>query len=107
MPRVRHDVDLGSGGPMIVPTQSGSYPDEIILAGKGGTPCDLWTGGRYSPLPCVPSSTATTWATTMPHKIKFRRRSRVHPLATGRTRHTFLLDPQITFISLELRRIRA
>ncbi len=43
-----HDVDLGSGGPLILPTQPGPYPDEIILAGKGGTPCDLWTGGVYA-----------------------------------------------------------
>jgi len=43
-----NDVDLGSGGPLIVPTQTGPYPDEIILTGKGGTPCDLWTGGIYA-----------------------------------------------------------
>jgi hypothetical protein len=43
-----HDVDLGSGGPLIVPTQTGPYPDEIIFGGKGGTPCDLWTGGIYA-----------------------------------------------------------
>ncbi len=43
-----HDVDLGSGGPLILPTQPGPYPDEIILGGKGGTPCDLWTGGVYA-----------------------------------------------------------
>jgi hypothetical protein len=46
--RAGNDVDLGSGGPLIVPTQSGPYPDEIILGGKGGTPCDLWTGGIYA-----------------------------------------------------------
>ncbi|HEY3839071.1 MAG TPA: choice-of-anchor D domain-containing protein [Bryobacteraceae bacterium] len=33
---------------MIVPTQNGPYPNEIIMAGKGGTPCDLWTGGVYA-----------------------------------------------------------
>jgi hypothetical protein len=43
-----HDVDLGSGGPLILPTQPGPYPHEIILGGKGGTPCDLWTGGVYA-----------------------------------------------------------
>ena len=43
-----HDVDLGSGGPLILPTQPGPYPHEIILSGKGGTPCDLWTGGVYA-----------------------------------------------------------
>ena len=46
--RSGHDVDLGSGGPLILPTQTGSYPDEIILGGKGGTPCDLWPGGVYA-----------------------------------------------------------
>ncbi|HZZ26561.1 MAG TPA: LamG-like jellyroll fold domain-containing protein, partial [Pirellulales bacterium] len=30
------DADLGSGGPLIVPTQSGPNPDEIIGAGKQG-----------------------------------------------------------------------
>jgi hypothetical protein len=43
-----HDVDLGSGGPLILPTQPGPYPHEILLAGKGGTPCDLWPGGVYA-----------------------------------------------------------
>ncbi len=43
-----HDVDLGSGGPLILPKQPGPYPDEIILSGKGGTPCDLWSGGVYA-----------------------------------------------------------
>jgi hypothetical protein len=46
--RAGNDIDLGSGGPLILPTQSGPYPDEIIMAGKGGTPCDLWTGGVYA-----------------------------------------------------------
>jgi len=31
-----NDLDVGSGGGMIVPTQTGSYPDEIIGAGKEG-----------------------------------------------------------------------
>jgi hypothetical protein len=43
-----NDVDLGSGGPLLVPTQTGPYPDELIFGGKGGTPCDLWTGGVYA-----------------------------------------------------------
>lgn len=29
-----NDLDVGSGGGMLVPTQTGSYPDEIIGAGK-------------------------------------------------------------------------
>ena len=35
-----NDLDLGSAGPMALPTQSGNVPNEIIIAGKGGTPCD-------------------------------------------------------------------
>jgi hypothetical protein len=42
-----NDLDLGSGGPMILPTQAGSFPDEVIEAGKGGSPCDLF-GGTYA-----------------------------------------------------------
>jgi len=43
-----HDMDLGSGGPLLLPTQPGPNPNEIIFGGKGGTPCDLWTGGVYA-----------------------------------------------------------
>jgi hypothetical protein len=43
-----NDMDLGSGGPLILPTQPGPYPNEIIFGGKGGTPCDLWAGGIYA-----------------------------------------------------------
>ena len=46
--RAAQDLDLGSAGPLIVPTQNGPHPDEIIIAGKGGTPCDLWSGGIYA-----------------------------------------------------------
>ncbi|MGA8867594.1 MAG: hypothetical protein WB510_11530 [Candidatus Sulfotelmatobacter sp.] len=46
-PVPNNDLDLGSGGPMILPTQSGGFPDEIVEAGKGGTPCDLF-GGNYA-----------------------------------------------------------
>jgi hypothetical protein len=46
--RLANDLDLGSAGPLIVPTQNGPYPNEIIMAGKGGTPCDLWSGGVYA-----------------------------------------------------------
>jgi hypothetical protein len=46
--RLTNDLDLGSAGPLIIPTQSGPYPNEIIMAGKGGTPCDLWSGGIYA-----------------------------------------------------------
>jgi hypothetical protein len=38
--RAANDLDLGSGGPMILPTQSGSVPNEFLMLGKGGAPCD-------------------------------------------------------------------
>jgi hypothetical protein len=41
------DLDLGSGGPMILPAQDGAFPDELIHSGKGGSPCDLF-GGTYA-----------------------------------------------------------
>jgi hypothetical protein len=31
------DLDLASGGVLLLPTQSGPYPDEMVFAGKGGT----------------------------------------------------------------------
>ena len=45
--RLTNDLDLGSGGPMLLPPQNGPYPDELIMAGKGGTPCDLF-GSTYA-----------------------------------------------------------
>lgn len=42
------DLDLGSGGPMILPTQGGTYPNEIIMAGKGGAPCDQFPDGNWA-----------------------------------------------------------
>lgn len=38
--RLSSDHDLGSGGPMILPTQAGDVTDEVLIAGKGGAPCD-------------------------------------------------------------------
>jgi hypothetical protein len=46
--RLTNDLDLGSAGPLLLPTQSGPNPNEIIIAGKGGAPCDLWSGGVYA-----------------------------------------------------------
>jgi hypothetical protein len=46
-PPPNNDLDLGSGGPMIFPTQSGSFPDELVESGKGGSPCDLF-GSTYA-----------------------------------------------------------
>jgi hypothetical protein len=44
------DLDLGSGGPMILPTQGGTFPDELIQTGKGGSPCDLFNGSYAAPI---------------------------------------------------------
>src|SRR5262249_7405833 len=32
-----HDIDFGSGGVLLLPTQAGSVPRELIAAGKDGT----------------------------------------------------------------------
>ena len=42
-----NDLDLGSGGPLLLPTQAGNFADEVIEAGKGGSPCDLF-GSTYA-----------------------------------------------------------
>lgn len=39
--RASNDMDLGSGGPMLLPTQPGNVPNELLISGKGGSPCDL------------------------------------------------------------------
>jgi hypothetical protein len=38
--RQTNDLDLGSAGPMVLPTQLGTVPNEVLIAGKGGAPCD-------------------------------------------------------------------
>jgi hypothetical protein len=38
-----HDVDVGSGGPLVVPDQSGAYPHELIGCGK---PNDIYVMNR-------------------------------------------------------------
>ena len=38
--RYTNDFDVSSSGPMILPTQTGTYPDEVLESGKGGAPCD-------------------------------------------------------------------
>jgi len=38
--RSANDLDLGSAGPMLLPKQSGTVPNELLVAGKGGAPCD-------------------------------------------------------------------
>jgi hypothetical protein len=38
--RLANDSDLGSAGPLLLPAQQGSVPNELVIAGKGGDPCD-------------------------------------------------------------------
>ena len=38
--RGTNDVDLGSGGPLVLPTQPGPTPDLVVIAGKGSALCD-------------------------------------------------------------------
>jgi hypothetical protein len=39
--RFADDLDLGSAGPILLPVQPGSVPNELVIAGKGGNPCDV------------------------------------------------------------------
>jgi len=48
--RFTSDYDLASGGPMLLPAQTGNYPNEIVDAGKGGYPCDSFAGGWGVPV---------------------------------------------------------
>jgi hypothetical protein len=58
--RWNRDMDLGSSGPLLLPPQNGSVPNEVVASGKGGEPCDLSLSahiyilnqdnlGKYSP----------------------------------------------------------
>jgi hypothetical protein len=38
--RAENDVDLGSGGPLVLPTQPGAVAHELVIAGKGALICD-------------------------------------------------------------------
>jgi hypothetical protein len=49
--RLRADLDLGSGAPMILPHEGGAkVSDEVLISGKGGSPCDLFGGAYASPI---------------------------------------------------------
>jgi hypothetical protein len=48
--RRQQDLDLGSGGPMLLPPQTGSHPSEMIAAGKGGSPCDQFGSSFAAPI---------------------------------------------------------
>ena len=38
--RASNDLDLNGGGPMLLPAQPGATPNELLISGKGGAPCD-------------------------------------------------------------------
>ena len=48
--RDQNDLDLGSGGPLLLPPQPGPHPAEMIAAGKGGSPCDQFGPGYAAPI---------------------------------------------------------
>jgi hypothetical protein len=49
--RLSADFDLGSGAPMILPHDStAQVTDEILMAGKGGQPCDTFNGVGAAPI---------------------------------------------------------
>jgi hypothetical protein len=65
------DLDLGAGGPMILPTQGGTYPDEIIQAGKGGAPCDKFPDGNFAvPIYLVNRDSMGGYDPTQDHDIQ-------------------------------------
>ena len=49
--RLRADLDLGSGAPLLLPHDgTAKITDEVIISGKGGAPCDLFDGSYASPI---------------------------------------------------------
>jgi hypothetical protein len=49
--RLQADLDLGSGAPMVLPYDgSASVTDEVLISGKGGTPCDRFGSTYASPI---------------------------------------------------------
>src|SRR4029077_2306567 len=48
--RQTYDLDLGSSGPMVLPSQSGPYPALLIQTGKGGSPCNLFWSTYATPI---------------------------------------------------------
>jgi hypothetical protein len=49
--RLQADLDLGSGGPMVLPYDgSAKITDEVLISGKGGAPCDQFGGTDASPI---------------------------------------------------------
>ena len=64
-----NDLDLGSGGTMLVPDQSGAYPHLAISAGKNGTIylVNRDNMGRYNA--CNDSQIVQTLVNTFPGNI--------------------------------------
>ena len=66
------DLDLGSGGPMLLPVQPGSHPHLVVIAGKSGTIylIDRDRMGHYSPgndrhaMQTIPSSGGGVFGST-------------------------------------------
>ncbi len=48
--RKANDDDLGSGGPIVLPAQPGAVPNEVVIAGKGGSPCDFFGSQPATPI---------------------------------------------------------
>ena len=48
--RKSEDFDLASGGVLVLPPQPGTFPNLVIAAGKGGSPCDLFGSTYASPI---------------------------------------------------------
>jgi hypothetical protein len=49
--RTQNDYDLGSGSPLLLPHDSTArVPDEFIMAGKGGSPCDPFPSSYAAPI---------------------------------------------------------
>lgn len=48
--RLPNDLDLGAAGPMLLPPQPGAYPNELVIAGKGGSPCDFFGSTAAAPI---------------------------------------------------------
>jgi Transmembrane protein 131-like N-terminal/Abnormal spindle-like microcephaly-assoc'd, ASPM-SPD-2-Hydin len=45
--RFTDDMDLSAGGPMLLPPQSGAVANEVLISGKGGSPCDAGASPIY------------------------------------------------------------
>jgi Abnormal spindle-like microcephaly-assoc'd, ASPM-SPD-2-Hydin len=45
--RFTDDMDLAAGGPMLLPPQSGAVANELLMSGKGGSPCDATASPIY------------------------------------------------------------